>query len=192
MQHLPRGCYVSADIEVQRLWDEQIRQVFERERSAMVVLLSILRIDGTSWKTEDIAKRFLSHYLNHPDQIFDYDALARTPDPERFRLSSVISHLKKMPLDKLSNAPEDCFILDSSQNVFRLKPEYEPFWQQEAFRNLVQDRAAFLLARYFLKARLQQAVYYRPSILTEDFTVKRHFVDQLFGQKPPDSTDSTA
>ncbi|MFO8083418.1 MAG: hypothetical protein R6U27_03755, partial [Desulfobacterales bacterium] len=152
----------------------------------MVVLLSLLELEGTSWRIEDIAREFLSHYLNHQDHIFDYDALARSSDPEDYRLSSVIAHLKKMPLDKLSNAPEDCFVLDSSNNVFRLKPEYESFWKRTSFRNLVKDRAEFLLARYFMRARLQQIIYYSPSIIREGFKINRKFVDEFFADNPPE------
>ena len=271
-QNLPEGCYVSADLEVRKLWDEQIKQIFQTKFSVenrlkmvyqdikndlgkddlqlldilynaydidpyvylkkfgswlrakkfcengnisqfennllgtrgeeflahietgmnpvksykMVVLLSLLELEGTSWRIEDIAGQFLSHYLNHPDHIFDYDALARSSDPENYRISSVIAHLKNMPLDKLSNTPEDCFVLDSSNNVFRIKPEYESFWRDASFRNLVKDRAEFLLARYFMRARLQQVIYYSPSIRKEGFKVNRKFIDEFFADNPPE------
>jgi superfamily II DNA or RNA helicase/predicted house-cleaning noncanonical NTP pyrophosphatase (MazG superfamily)/HKD family nuclease len=270
MHSLPEGCYVSADLEVQKLWDDQIKLIFRREMSAkdrlkivyqdiksdlakgdlqlidmlynaynidpyvylktfgswlqvkdfcengdieefeggllgtpgeaflkhiesgmnpvksykMVVLLSLLHLEGTSWNIKEIASEFLAHYLNHPNQIFDYDALARSSEPKNYPLSSVITHLKRMPLDKLSNSPEDCFELDSENNIFHLKAGYEPYWKLTGFRELVKDRAEFLLARYFMRARLQETVYYHPSIESEGFKISRKFADEFLADDP--------
>jgi superfamily II DNA or RNA helicase len=275
-QSLPQGCYVSAELEVQRLWDDQIKKIFQQELSAedrlkmiyqdiredlgktdlqlcdmlhnaydidpyvflkkfgnwlkakkfcengniiefeknlintpgeyllahiesglnpvksykMVVILALLKLQGTRWKTDDIAKEFLSHYLNNPNQISDFDALARSSDPENFRLSSVSSHLKRMPLDKLSNAPEDCFVLDRENNIFSLKPEYEPYWAQGKFRELVKDRAEFVLARYFMRARMQQVIFFHPSICSNGFKVNNKFINEFFADNPPQPGES--
>ncbi len=117
----------------------------------MVVLLSLLHLEGTSWPIKDIAEKFLSHYLNHPDQISDYDALARDSNPTDFPLSKIKIHLKNMPLDKMSNADTDCFVLDKKNNMFSLKPEYREFWKDPFFKALVRDSIDFSLARYFKK-----------------------------------------
>lgn len=263
-QRLPDGCYVSADIEVQRLWDAEVRQIMDKhlpladrlklvyqdikqdlgretplelsdmlsnasgvdpylylktfgswliakkecengrlsdEESQllntpgdyllrhietglnpvksykMVVILALLKLEGTTWKAADIAREFLGHYLAHPDQIADFDALARSPEPEKFRIADVVAHLKRMPLDKMSNAETDCFILDSAANTFQLKPEYVPYWQDPFFRALVRDRTEFALARYFLRKRMQDTIYFSESIFSEGFPVSRRLVE---------------
>ena len=48
----------------------------------MVVLLTLLNLPGTEWLIEDIARGFLSYFLNHPDRIADYDDLAKSPESE--------------------------------------------------------------------------------------------------------------
>jgi hypothetical protein len=95
-----------------------------------------------------------------------------------------------MPLDKLSNAPEDCFVLDRENDIFSLKPEYEPYWAQEAFRKLVKDRTEFVLARYFMRARLQQVIFFHPSICIDGFKLNQKFINEFFTDNPPESGEN--
>ena len=115
----------------------------------MVVLLTLLNLTGTEWLIEDIARGFLSYFLNHPDRIADYDDLAKSPDPKKFPVRKVISQLKSMPLNFLSNKPEDFFILEKNTDIFRLKPEMSSFWNNDNYRRMVEDRVMFTLERYF-------------------------------------------
>ncbi|SLM31174.1 hypothetical protein MTBBW1_280010 [Desulfamplus magnetovallimortis] len=64
-------------------------------------------------------------------------------------INAAISHLKNMPLDKLSNKPSDCFILDKKRGTFTLKDIYKPYWEKDFFREMVKDRVEFALKRYF-------------------------------------------
>jgi hypothetical protein len=84
----------------------------------------------------------------------------------------------------LSNAKEDCFVLDKDRDIFRLKPEYESFWKLGQFRELVKDRAEFVLARYFLRTRLQQTIYYSPSIISNGFPINRKFAEAVYDANP--------
>jgi hypothetical protein len=115
----------------------------------MVVLLTLLNLAGTEWLIEDIARGFLSYFLNHPDRIADYDDLAKSPDPKKFPVRKVISQIKAIPLNFLSNKPEDFFILEKNAGIFRLKPEMNSFWNNDNYRRMVKDRVMFTLERYF-------------------------------------------
>jgi superfamily II DNA or RNA helicase/predicted house-cleaning noncanonical NTP pyrophosphatase (MazG superfamily)/HKD family nuclease len=120
----------------------------------MVVLKVLLELDGPEgWKITDIARKFLDFYLGHREYLGDYDNLARHEPPEKFPLNRVVTHLKAMPLNYLSNTPKDWFVLDSRKGEFRLKEEIVPFWKDEAFRALVRDRVEFGLNRYFARKR---------------------------------------
>ena len=115
----------------------------------MVVLLTLLDLPGTEWPIEDIAHGFLSYFLDHPDRIVDYEDLAKNPNPKQFPVTKVISKLKAMPLNFLSNTQNDFFILDKSTGIFRLKPEMNSHWNNIDFRQMVKDRVMFALERYF-------------------------------------------
>jgi superfamily II DNA or RNA helicase/HKD family nuclease/predicted house-cleaning noncanonical NTP pyrophosphatase (MazG superfamily) len=129
----------------------------------MVVLLSLLQLGGTSWSVDDIAKKFLAHYLDHPDQMSDWDALAGHSIPADFPLSRVRTHLKNMPLEKMSNSDTDCFVLVKKNDQFSLKPEYRKFWNDPFFMHLVKDRVDFVLSRYFKRERLNQLLKIDPA-----------------------------
>ena len=115
----------------------------------MVVLLTLLDLPGTEWPIEDIAHGFLSYFLDHPDRICDYEDLAKSPNPKQFPVRKVISKLKAMPLNFLSNTQNDFFILNKSTGIFRLKPEMNSHWNNIDFRQMVKDRVMFALERYF-------------------------------------------
>jgi hypothetical protein len=117
----------------------------------MVVLLTLLKLSGTEWPIEDIARSFLSYFLNHPDRIADYEDLAKNPNPKQFSIRQVVSKLKSTPLLYLSNGPKDFFILDRNAGIFRLKPDMNSYWNDDGFRKLVKDRVMFALERYFSK-----------------------------------------
>jgi len=236
LDRLPIACFLSADTDVQRIWDDEIRRVLRSELSAeerlkmlyleiredledtspslmdflanprdvdpyifvkhfgswlkakhfcdgvlpdnemqllntmgetflsyleidlkptrsykMVVLLTLLELSGTEWLIEDIARCFLSYFLNHPDRIVDYEYLAKNPNPKQFSIRQVVSKLKSNPLHYLSNASKDFFILDRNAGIFRLKPDMNSYWNDDGFRKLVKDRVMFALERYFSK-----------------------------------------
>jgi hypothetical protein len=117
----------------------------------MVVLLTLLNLPGTEWQIEDIARDFLSYFLNHPNRIADYEDLAKNPIPKQFPIRQVVSKLKSMPLHFLSNTPKDFFILDRKSDIFRLKPVMNSYWNDDGFCRLVNDRVLFALERYFSK-----------------------------------------
>ncbi|GEM_PF-2677804 len=113
----------------------------------MVVLKTILNLPGHNWQVSDIARGFLSYYLEYRDHLYDYDDLNKASDPEQFPLKQVEEHIRKNPLHYLSNKDSDWFILD--QRTFTLKDEIVPYWTDQAFRSLVRDRVEFGLHRYF-------------------------------------------
>lgn len=115
----------------------------------MVVLLNLLELGGCKWKIPDIAEKFLLWYLDHKDYISDYDALAKVENPEHYKISSVVSHIKRMPLHRLSNTDSDCFVLDKKHNIFMIKKEYKKYWRDSFFRIQVKDRIRYVLTRYF-------------------------------------------
>jgi superfamily II DNA or RNA helicase/predicted house-cleaning noncanonical NTP pyrophosphatase (MazG superfamily)/HKD family nuclease len=115
----------------------------------MVVLSVILDLPGGDWALKEIAEGFLSHFLMHRDQIWDYQDLSRSRDPERYPLSKVVAKLKQMPLHFLSNTAQDFFILDHGSGRFRIKDELIDFWLDPRFKELVHDRVQFALIRYF-------------------------------------------
>lgn len=115
----------------------------------MVVLLGLTEIAGTRWSVDDIAEKFLSHYLKRPERMADYEDLAKSSDPRSFPLSKVKRKLKDMPLKFLSNKDSDHFIFDKKTGMFSPKPELAPFWERQDFRAMVRERAEFGLIRYF-------------------------------------------
>ena len=134
---------------------EKLLQHIEKELSPtksykMVVLKSLLTLSGTEWPVEKIAQPFLRYYLENRERLADWDELAREVDPAQFTLKSVVAHLMRMPLDKMTNNPEDGFFeLDKQRKVFRVGKEFQLFWMDPMFQELVADRVDFGLARYF-------------------------------------------
>ncbi|VBB41598.1 Type III restriction protein res subunit [uncultured Desulfatiglans sp.] len=153
----------------------------------MVVLLSLLEMPGTQWAIEDIAVRFLNHFLAHPDHLPDYEDLARAEEPGKFPLDLIIRKLRKMPLHFLSNSPKDFFILDLNQNRFLLQQAVHPFWMNDHFRMLVRDRATFALAEYFRRKALRQTVYAGPDVTESTFKLRPELAELLLGARrlPP-------
>jgi superfamily II DNA or RNA helicase len=100
-----------------------------------------------AWSVEEIAERFLSYYLQSQRKIEDWDELSRSDNPQTFPLSKAITHLKKMPLAKLSNQTEKPFEL--KDDTFRLKQEYAEYWQDQKFRTLLRERVEYAEARYW-------------------------------------------
>ncbi len=117
----------------------------------MVVLKTLLILNGTHWKVADIAQGFLNYYLSNQSRITDWDELTRATDPEQFPLSKVIAHLLKMPLDKMTNTGGEFFNLDKSQLTFNIQPTYQDYWQYPEFKTLLADRIDFALAKYFYR-----------------------------------------
>jgi len=150
----------------------------------MVVLLSLLQLEGTSWPVDHIAEKFLSHYLEHPDQIGDFDALAKHVTPADFPLARVRTQLKNMPLDKMSNADTDCFVLAKKNNMFSLKSEYREFWIDPFFKSLVRDRTDFALARYFKRERLSQILTLDPGVLDTGVVLNKKFAETFLQNTP--------
>jgi hypothetical protein len=98
-----------------------------------------------TWPADEIAPAFLSYYLANRRRTKDYSALARSENPGEFPLPKVVTHLKKMPLDKLSNSPGKPFVLDGDS--FILKDAYVPFRHDERFRAPVRERVKYAEAR---------------------------------------------
>lgn len=117
----------------------------------MVVLKSLLGLDGVEWPIEKIAEPFLRYYLENRTRLRDFDELAREGEPERFPLSKVTAHLIRMPLDRLQNTGGDFFVLDKVKRQFGIRPGLRQYWLDAPFRALVADRVEFGLARYFYR-----------------------------------------
>jgi SOS-response transcriptional repressor LexA len=118
----------------------------------MVVLTGLLddRPDRTQWKLDWIAQRFAAHYLRHLEQLGDCSVLASAADPESVPLSQIVTLLKSMPLNYLSNSTNDFFTFDRPGGVFSVKPEVEPYWRTPEFRSLLKERVSYALFRYFI------------------------------------------
>jgi hypothetical protein len=104
-------------------------------------------VEGASG--EGISPGFLQYYLANRRRTEDWPALARAEDPAHYPLSRVATHLKDMPLDKLSNAESKPFILDRRRNMFSLKEPYHRYWRDPEFRALVRERVEYAEARYW-------------------------------------------
>lgn len=267
-KQLPQRCYLSTDLEVQKIWDKEIRKIIEDQLSKedrlkelyleiksnlgdrtpslmdffasgydvdpyvfikqfgnwlrtkqyceesltsyenclldtpgeaflqhiekelnpvksykMVVLKTLLKMPGTTWSIKDIALGFMDYFIMHPDKRFDYDDLAKAEDPKDFPLSMVVSKLKQMPLHFLSNKKDDYFILDKNNDKFSLKPEIHIYWKGDDFKNLLEDRIEFSLARYFQRRTLRQSVYYDPAVLNEGFPLESHFIKEFLDEE---------
>lgn len=137
---------------------EKFLQHLEKElnpsKSYKMVVLKVLLADEqhrTSWPVTWIAEGFRTYYLDLPGHKNDCSLLENTTQPDLVALGQFVSLLKKMPLKFLSNTPADCFIFDKDNAMFRLKTEFEPFWQQAEFRSLVSERADYALALYFYR-----------------------------------------
>lgn len=115
----------------------------------MVVIESLLNLGGDVWRIEDIATEFLNWFLRNPQYQKDFSLFDHHSPKEMLPISKVISRLKQMPLDKLSNKTSDCFIMDRKANIFSLKSKYRGYWKQPFFREMVEERISYLLRRYF-------------------------------------------
>lgn len=146
----------------------------------MAVLRVLLNLPGTSWAVDVIAKGFLNFYLKNREMLFDYDDLAKVPNPDKYPHRRVRSHLLNMPLKYLSNTEKDWFLLSDDRQIFRLKDEIVTFWNDPFFKRLVLDRVNFELALYFQRRRLQQTVYYDPSLLEWGFLLEPSFAERFF------------
>jgi superfamily II DNA or RNA helicase/predicted house-cleaning noncanonical NTP pyrophosphatase (MazG superfamily)/HKD family nuclease len=154
----------------------------------MVVLLTIISLQGTSWKVEDIARGFLGYYINHPEHLHDYEYLANEADPHDCPINSVISHIKNMPLKFLSNKESDWFTLDHKNNVFSLKPELVPYWDDSFFKILIKDRVDYALRRYFYRKSRWLNIYFdRQSFDKRKIALSRLFVSSTLAENVPDS-----
>ena len=159
---------------------EAILQHIEKElnavRSYKMVVLTVLlddRADRTQWKVEWIAERFAEHYLWHLEQLGDCSVLASAADPETVPLSNIVTLLKSMPLNYLSNTPQDYFTLNRTGNTFSVKPEVQAFWRAPQFRALLKERVSYALFRYFHRKGINLNDYgFDPDTLrTRDETV---------------------
>ncbi len=135
---------------------EGFLQHVEKELNAvrsykMVVLLVLLKSESTAtkWNVDWIADGFRRHYLDNLVLLPDCSPLANASNPEDVPLSKIRSLLKSMPLRYLSNTEGDYFIFDRESGVFSLKPEVCVFWKDSRFRNLLNERVLYALARYF-------------------------------------------
>jgi hypothetical protein len=119
----------------------------------MIVLDWLVQTDPAlyEWTVKDIALGFKQYFLDHPEHLQDYNEMARSTDPHEFSLKRVASKLRQMPLNYLSNTEDKKFIFDRERDLFNLKPEFVPYWTQQEYRKLVQDRITFALKRYFYR-----------------------------------------
>lgn len=185
-----RTCEGELPPDEERLLDspaEKFLQHLEKELNPvksykMVVLNTILDLPGHSWQVSDIARGFLSYYLEHRDHLYDYDDLARASNPEQFLIKQVEGHIKKNPLKYLSNEESDWFILD--QNTFILKDEIVPFWRDRTFRDLVIDRVEFGLHRYFYLRGKHALLHLGPDFQKEGVPLDKGIVVGVFSSEP--------
>ena len=117
----------------------------------MVVLKTLLALNDTHWPVADIAEGFLNYYLSNQDRLADWDELAKAKDPKQFALGKVITHLLKMPLDKMTNTGGEFFTLDKTKQTFSIQAAYQAYWQQPEFKTLLADRVDFALTKYFYR-----------------------------------------
>ncbi len=132
---------------------QHVEKELKAVRSYKMVVLTVLlddRADRTQWKIEWIAERFAEHYLRHLEQLGDCSVLASAADPESVPLSQIVTLLKSMPLNYLSNSTNDFFTFDRPGGVFSVKPEVEPYWRAPEFRSLLKERVSYALFRYFI------------------------------------------
>ena len=135
---------------------EKLLQHMEKELSPvksykMVVLKSLLELGGVEWGVEKIATLFRQYYLENRDRLMDYDELSRESDPAGFPISKVVTHLIRMPLERLENSGGEFFELDKQKRVFQIRRDYRDYWLMPEFQGLVRDRVEFALARYFYR-----------------------------------------
>jgi hypothetical protein len=116
----------------------------------MVVLKSLLNLhDDCTWKIDEIADEFLTQHLRSSMLLEDYDDLrkfSRTGAPQDFPLNRVIGHIKKNPLNYLSNSEDKPFLLQDT--VFSLREPFRKYWANDRFRSHFADRVNYALATY--------------------------------------------
>ena len=119
----------------------------------MVVLNYLLSTDKnrTEWSVLEIAESFKEFYLSKKKYLFDYSDMYKSAVPKHYKISSVCSHIKKMPLNFLSNTSDKYFILDRENDSFSLKTDVHEIWRNEKFKNLIKDRNDYVLYSYFYK-----------------------------------------
>jgi hypothetical protein len=122
----------------------------------MAVLLSLIEKEAgpEGWPISDIAEDFKHFYLENRRYLYDYTEMARSSDPKQFSLSKVESHIKRMPLNFLSDKEGKPFVLDEPAGLFYLKEEYQPYWNDEDFKAQVRDRVRYILKKYFFNRGL--------------------------------------
>jgi superfamily II DNA or RNA helicase len=102
---------------------------------------------SSSWLTDELAQRFLAYYLTNARRIADWTELAKQQNPVDFPLQKAATHIKKMPLHRLSDTDSKPFSLDS--HIFSVKDRYVPYWQADRFRDLLRERVEYAEARYW-------------------------------------------
>lgn len=151
--HLPEEEMKILDTPGEKFLEHLEKELNPVKSYKMVVLTVLLGLPGTQWKVAGIAEGFLRYYLDHRDRMYDFDALAKAKEPDTFSLKKVEEHIKKMPLNFLSDREDKWFTLDRSTDTFSIKPEMEPYWNDPFYRRLVADRVNFTLSRYFYRKR---------------------------------------
>jgi len=117
----------------------------------MVVLHALLDLGETEWDIAAIARKFLDWYLADPERRSDWDELARAADPHNFPLDRAARHLVNMPLGKMAGTGEKFFELDRARLRFAIRMNYRGYWGDPRFRELLDDRVRYALARYFYR-----------------------------------------
>ena len=78
----------------------------------MIVLFSLLQTEQYTyeWTVQDIAERFKQYFIDNQQYLSDYAEMARAENSKIFPIKTVMAHLRKMPLNFLSNKNSDFFI----------------------------------------------------------------------------------
>ena len=108
---------------------------------------AVSRQVSTTWLVTELAKRFLNYYLANERRIADWSDLSKHVTPVEFPLAKVVRHIKKWPLDRLSNEDSKPFLL--GDDTFSVREKYTPFWQGTEFRELLRERVEYAEARYW-------------------------------------------
>jgi hypothetical protein len=88
----------------------------------------------------------------------------------------------------LSNKESDWFILDHENDVFSLKPELIPHWDDSFFKTLIKDRLDYALRRYFYRKSRWLNIYFdKQSFENRNVALSRFFVSSTLAEKAPES-----